>query len=304
MRMSLGGAVANTGLALRDLGCPTVLQAIIGDDGLGAAARYILGDLRADELIVRPDADTSYSIVLEPDGADRTFWHHTGVNASFDCTAVVLETDLLHLGYPQLLPSVMADEGAPLLDLLRRAGCAGITRSLDFAVVDPDSPVGKLDWPRLLPVILANTDVLSPSVDDLRSMLRITEPPTVELAAMLCQHMIAAGTAVAMLTAGDQGLALAVADADRLAAGGPVLAALGPDWPGAALQLPPLEPPTHVTSTGAGDAASAGLLRALLGGFSPAQALGLARATSAAIMSGQRPTPSVIANLAPDLPVL
>ena len=296
----LGGCVANTGLALRDLGADVELQAMIGDDPLGELAVKLLqaGGQVSARLTALPGVATSYTIVLEPGGADRTLWNHVGANARFDTAELV--GDLLHLGYPPLIPAVLADGGAPLLSLFERARAAGMTTSLDFAFVDPESWLGTLDWPGLLGVMMAVTDVASPSVDDLRSMLGIEQPGSLDLADALCRDLIAAGAAVAMVTAGEHGLALRAAPAARLASGGRVLAALGPSWADAALTLPSIA--THlVTSTGAGDAATAGLLCGLAEGLGPEASGRLAAATAAAVMSGRRPTPEVIAGLAPGL---
>lgn len=298
----LGGCVANTGLALRDLGADVELQATVGDDPLGEIAVSLLqrrGEVRR-TVTRRQGAATSYSIVLEPGGADRTFWHHTGVNAGFDAEAVLVGADLLHIGYPQLLPGAVADGASPLIGLLQRARTSGATTSLDFAVVDPTSPLGKLDWPELVDRLMAETDVVSPSVDDLRSMFGIRRAGSLELADDLCRRLLRAGAAVAMVTAGEHGLALRSAPTSRLAAGGRVLAALGAGWADVALTLPSTAT-RQVTSTGAGDAATAGLLCGLAFGLAPSAAARLARATAAAVMAGRRPTSEVIAYLDPSL---
>ena len=84
----------------------------------------------------------------------------------FDGTRVDVQgTDLLHVGYPPLLPGLLVDGGHPLHTLLRRAHAAGATTSLDLVVVDPDSAVGALDWAGILARVLAECDVASPSLD-------------------------------------------------------------------------------------------------------------------------------------------
>ncbi len=86
---------------------------------------------RPDRPLVRPELDvrgsaTSYSVVVQPPGADRVFWHHTGANATYDGAGLdVSGLDLLHLGYPALLPALLTDGGAPLAALLGRARAAG-----------------------------------------------------------------------------------------------------------------------------------------------------------------------------------
>ncbi|MDR0849646.1 MAG: carbohydrate kinase family protein [Propionibacteriaceae bacterium] len=301
--VKLGGCVANTGLSLLDLGADVELQGTVGDDWLGTLGTQLLA--AASEGRWAPDivagAGTSYSIVVEPGGADRTFWHHTGVNAIFDAARVRTDTDLLHFGYPPLLPSVVLGGPGPLVSLFERAHLVGATTSLDLAVVDPDGPVGKLDWGALLDAILAVADVVSPSVDDLRSMLPIDAPPSLELAQELSEELLRRGAAVALVTAGEHGLVLRAGGAERLRRGGRVLAALAGTWAGARVVAPPLQLDGIATSTGAGDAASAGLLYGLAAGLTPADSVALTAAASVVVMSGDRPTPSAVAKFDPGL---
>lgn len=284
----LGGCVANTGLVLADLGAEPLLQAGVGDDPLGTVARDLLGD-RA-HLAVLPGRTTSYSIVLEPGGADRTFWHHTGANEFFDTELVSVDTDLLHLGYPPLLPGTLVEVGQPLVDLLTRARAAGVTTSLDLAVVDQDSAIAAFDWEQILTRVLPLTDVISPSTDDLASMLAPGQEPSLAAAEEWCDHLLAQGVAIALVTAGRHGMVLASAGMERIRAGGRVLGGLGTDWDHAWVRLPATPNPSPATSTGAGDAASAGLLQALLLGLGPTAAAAFADRTARLIMSGTRPS--------------
>src|SRR5918994_3511345 len=142
-----------------------------GDDELGAALVQLLRarGMRTDQVRLRGGRSTSYSLVFEGEGRDRSFWHHVGANAEWDGTAVDLTgARLLHVGYPSLLPALIADGGRPLEALLARARAAGITTSLDLAVIDPASAAAREDWPALLGRVLPLVDVLSPSVDDVR----------------------------------------------------------------------------------------------------------------------------------------
>lgn len=292
MDARLGGAVANTGLDLLDLGANATLHAVLGDDALSVLLEHLLGG-RA-EAVRMVGETTSYSVVLEVGGADRTFWHHTGVNAKFDPALVGVDTDMLHLAYPPLLPGTLVDGAAPLCGLLARAKDAGATTSVDLAVVDPDSEIGSLDWPRILDRLLAVTDVISPSTDDLASMLGTADEPTLGLAEELCGYLLDRGAAVALVTAGAQGMVLRTANLERIQRGGRVLAALGHEWDSVTMRMPVEASVGHATSTGAGDAATAGLLHALAQGLGPQQAVDLAGTTSATIMAGKRPTPGLV----------
>src|SRR5690606_21411522 len=72
--VALGGAVANTGLALHHLGANTRLMGKLGDDLLGGAVLNALRQVDqrlAAEMIVSPGEATSYSIVMSPPGVDR-----------------------------------------------------------------------------------------------------------------------------------------------------------------------------------------------------------------------------------------
>lgn len=292
LETGLGGSVANTGTTLADLGVQVTMQGSVGDDALGTLAEDLLGGRARLQII--PGGSTSYSIVLERDGEDRTFWHHTGVNERFETSAVEITGDCLHLGYPALLPGTVIDEGRPIVQLFERARSAGVTCSIDHAVVDHDAPIGKLDWPTILRVTTACADVVSPSVDDLASMTDPGPPATIDSAEAWASQLLDWGAAVALVTAGPEGAVLKSASLDRVRAGGKLLAELGPEWDHARVVLPGRAVDAVVTTTGAGDASSAGLLAALAHGCRPETAAQIARATSERIMTGRRPDPALL----------
>ena len=185
-QLTLGGCVANTGLALAVAGVPTRVCATVGDDPLGEIIRRLLAEHGVDMqgVTTTAGAATSYTIVLQVSGHDRTFWHHPGANAAFTGREVNLDgTDILHLGYPPLLPALLEDDAAPLLDLLKEARSKQITTSLDLVVVDPRSPVAELNWRRIFTRIMPYVDIATPSIDDLTSALGITRTPDDELVA-------------------------------------------------------------------------------------------------------------------------
>jgi sugar/nucleoside kinase (ribokinase family) len=300
LSVTLGGSVANTGRALVGLGADVVPYASVGDDELGS---LLLAKLAAEgftdpRLSVSPDLSTSYSLVLEQSGIDRTFWHHTGANSHFDGSEVTTDNhSLLHVGYPPLLPGLLHNTAHNLQQLFSRARQAGVTTSVDLAVVDPHSDVGALDWDSMLSSIFAHTDIATPSLDDLTSALRIDEPYSPGLVDRLADRMLADGVAVVVISAGQHGLHLRTAPAKRLAAGGHVLAPLAHSWADCALTVPPLTVDNPVTTTGTGDASTAGLLVGVTRGATPQQAAALAVACSAAVMRGQRITPDNVIQL-------
>ena len=84
--LSTGGSVSNTGLALHRLGLDVRLLARIGDDFIANLIRDILrahGEGLADHLSVAHDEPSSYTIVINPPGVDRSFLHCPGTNNTF-----------------------------------------------------------------------------------------------------------------------------------------------------------------------------------------------------------------------------
>lgn len=304
LTMTAGGSVANTGGALAALGARVVPIATVGHDAIAQILCEKLGELGLDTagLVTIVGGSTSYSLVIESPGQDRTFWHHTGTNATFDGSAVVpADVDIFHLGYPPLLPALVAHDAAPLHRLLEAARRSGATTSVDLAVVDPTSAVGALNWPAILEAIAPVTDVLTPSLDDLTSALGITESFSFDLIDRLSNWLIAAGVGVVAISAGSHGLFIRTAGAARLAAGGSALAAVSREWAERELRWAPVEVETVLTTNGAGDAASAGLLYGLAAGADLEYAGLLATAAAAAHIGGARPTPAAVCALAPAL---
>ncbi len=307
LALTAGGSVANTGGALTALGAEVVPYATLGDDALAdlLITRLSQLGLTTGTLARTVGGTTSYSVVIEPPGQDRTFWHHTGTNATFTGEEIpVVDAAIFHLGYPPLLPATLTAAGTPLRSLLARQRSQGAVTSVDLAVVDPVSAVGALPWRQILADIAPTTDVLSPSLDDLTSALRIDEEYSPQLVERLANELVDAGVAVVAISAGRHGLYVRTGSRDRLARAGEALAALADEWADRFHHEPAL-PVTQVTTTnGAGDAGTAGLLYGILLGATLPQAARLATAASAAIVAGASPTPATVANFAPELSTL
>lgn len=117
VNINTGGAVANTGLALKLLGADVELMGKVGDDEFG---RIVLDRLRAygveeGSMIVSPDSGTSYSIVIAPPGTDRIFLHNPGANDTFRARdldfAKIARADFFHFGYPPIMRHMYEDGG-------------------------------------------------------------------------------------------------------------------------------------------------------------------------------------------------
>ena len=290
-RFTLGGCVANTGLPLIAAGVPARVCSRVGNDPLGEIARRLLTEQEVglDGIVRTAGAATSYSIVLQLPGRDRTFWHHAGANTAFTGREVNLDrVDILHLGYPPLLPELLADDAAPLLNLLKEARRRQITTSLDLAVVDPRSRAAAVDWRGTFARIMPYVDIATPSIDDLTSALAIARTPDDDLVEECARRLVDDGCAVAVVSAGARGAYAVSAGADRLAAAGTALSSVRSTWSSTAEWVPPAEPRLVVSTTGAGDAASAGLLYGLAQGTGIRQATRLAARFAAATIEGRR----------------
>ena len=260
----LGGCVGNTGADVAGLGLRALLVSSLGDDVLAATVRDLVGRIDgAEPHLTRVAASTtSYSVVVQPPDTDRTFWHHVGANAAFDGGEVdVTAAPLLHVGYLPILPALTADAGEPLVALLTAARDAGVTTSVDLCVTQlgPLSP----DWTVVLTRTLPLADVVSPSLDDVRSVLG---EPAMTLAEA-GDWLLARGPAVVLVTDGEAGMLLRTASAARFRSTGiravaSVLSQLPESWHDRRVRAPAVADAV-VQTTGAGDAASAGLLAAL-----------------------------------------
>lgn len=288
-----GGSVANTGTDLAELGADVLLVADMGDDELGATVLRALLPAGADCGGIRQVSgrSTSYSLVFEWPGTDRSFWHHVGANAWFDGSRVQPDgVDLVHVGYPALLPLMYADGGARLQELLARARQAGATTSLDLSVVTPELPAAQVDWHLLLERTAPLVDLLTPSVDDVVSALDVPRPHSVAEVRDLGLRLLGMGSAVVLLTDGERGMHLLTAGQDRLAAAGHCLSQSAAVWADRVLYQP-ASTSGPVFTTGAGDAATAGLLIGVLGRVGAEEAAAIAARTAALKVAGCRRLP-------------
>lgn len=171
-----GGAVANTGLAMKKLGGNVRLMGKVGKDAFGGIVKNILDEYAAgDALIETEDAATSYTVAVAIPGIDRIFLHDPGANDTF-CSkdldmALIRDADLFHFGYPSLMRKMYENGGAEFFSLLRAVKETGAAISLDLAAVDPDSAAGAQNWRSILAQALPLVDFFVPSVEELCYML-------------------------------------------------------------------------------------------------------------------------------------
>lgn len=278
MAISIGGAVGNCGRVLADLGVEVSLSAAVGDDELGAMCRRILQQRHGDavDLTVLPGASTSYSVVVEPRGIDRSFWHHTGANDLFTADCEVTAQQLVHFGYPTLVPGVCTDDGTPIRAFFERAHQRGVATSLDLAFLAANSPLRGLDWEALFRGVLPACDVFCPSWDDLVTSLGLATDADQACVESWADRFLEWGAGVVLITMGEQGSYLRVAPTERLSALG--ACHIDPaEWAGTSLWMAPEPIANLVTTNGAGDAYKAAFLARLVNGASPQGCLDFAR---------------------------
>jgi len=281
-QLSPGGTVANVGLALLRLGCRPRLVGKVGNDLFGAALLELLrshdGQITAG-MRITPGEITSYSVVVAPPGADRTFLHCPGANDRFGAADLALDwrgVRALHFGYPPLMARIAANDGAELALLLADARAHGVTTTLDMAWPDPESVGRRIDWVALLRHCLPQVDVFLPSAEELVFMLDGGDPVaawTLPQIDILTERCLQLGAAVVAVKLGDQGLYLRVTvDQNRLETAGALLAGHAGSWRGRQLWVPCFAA-TVAGTTGAGDATIAGFLLAVLSEMDPSATL-------------------------------
>lgn len=297
--LSTGGPVSNTGLALQKLGVPVRLIAKVGDDSFGHVVTRIINAVDPDLLSgmeLDPQAITSYSIIISPPHIDRIFLHCPGANHDFGSADVnteqLVQTDLLHFGYPPLMRRIYSNGGRELADLMCRAKASGVTTSIDLCYPDPHSEAGQLDWVALFRSVLPHVDVFAPSLEELLFMLRrqtfddlsargsVVEQATPELLHDISDELIGMGVKVVLIKLGARGAYLRTAEVKAIEQLGRAAPSDRAAWADRELWAPCFQVEV-VGTTGSGDATIAGFLSALLRDASPETAMTLAVAVGA-----------------------
>ena len=116
--LSTGGCVPNTGIALYRLGIGTRLLGRVANDNFGRIVSDLLAGVHPDlaaGLLVDEGEHTSYTVVLNPPGEDRMFFHFPGANDTFTNDDIPDDSlpgaRIFHFGYPPIMKRMYEDGG-------------------------------------------------------------------------------------------------------------------------------------------------------------------------------------------------
>jgi sugar/nucleoside kinase (ribokinase family) len=252
IRVSPAGAAGGTAITMAKLGARTVTVGAIGKDDIGDLLVTMLGKLGVEtgHLARKDDVQTSATVLpIRPNG-DRPALHVIGANASVTRDdvpwEVIEQADTLHLGGPEFMHELAPE----ILGFCREHG----VRTSADVLAD--------GWPELLDMIapaLEQVDWFLPNEDQ---AMKLTEADGVEAAG---RALLERGIGGCAITCGARGSVVVTGDgAERVAA---------------------FETEV-VDTTGCGDAFSAGFMRGLSLGRTPADSARLGSACASLVAQG------------------
>lgn len=297
-----GGAVSNTGMAMKMLGADVCLMAKTGNDEFGKIISDIYAAQGADSgIIVQEGQNTSYSVVLALPGIDRIFLHDPGCNHTFSFEDLpkekLLGTDLFHFGYPPLMKKMYEDTGSELVRMMKYMKAQGTATSLDLAFVDGESDAGRADWKEILSRVLPYVDFFVPSIEELCFMLDRDRYEAWKTRAggedisfsldvrrdirPLADKCMELGAKVLLLKCGAPGLYYRTTEVKRLEGLETALGISAEDWSDREGFEASYQPERVLSGTGAGDTTIAAFLTAMLEGYPFEMCIHLAAAEGA-----------------------
>ncbi len=297
----LGGCVSNTGIAMHRLGAETVLCSKVGDDPLAAVVRRLLSDSGAEvQLQELKGHVSSATIVVAPEGSDRTFWHRRGASQIYSLADIPVDVakscDLFHFGYPTGMTCMYQDGGETLRDLYRGVKQLGLTTSMDLSLPGLTSESAQADWKTILQKVLPYVDVFLPSLEELLLLLHreyymdvlqragadyAIKYVDLSILPELADEVLTMGPKVFGIKLGEKGIYLRTAQEEAFSSFGRLSATLYPGWFNRELMELPYRPNRFCSANGAGDTAIAGFLAGMMEGHSPEDCLHLAAGAAA-----------------------
>ena len=294
--INTGGPVANTGLAFNRLGAKVAFIAKVGDDDFGRIIQQKLagaGDVNG--IKGEPNLCSAYSIVISPPGIDRMFLHNPASNDTFTSADIdfglVRQSKLFHFGYPPIMRAVFKDNGEELKNIFQQVKKLGATTSLDMSLPDPNSLSGRVNWRLILEKTLPYVDIFLPSIEEAFFVLKPKEFLAVhqektgpdfinslnpELFTEFANEFLQMGCKMTALKAAHRGIYFRTASTSQIMEMGACRPSRLDSWANRELWCPAFRIYQIASATGAGDAAIAGFLTALLRGTSLEDALKIA----------------------------
>lgn len=255
--ITVAGTAAATAIDLARLGVTVTTVGAIGKDAL---ANYLQATMEAEGvdttgLTAVDGPQTSATILpIRPDGG-RPPLHVTGASRALTIDLVpwekVEQASILHLGGSGLLPAL---DGAPSVEILRRAKELGLTTTIDFI------PTKDPAFPDQVAACLPYVDYMLPNLEDACFVAGTDD----RAAAIAWYHDRGVGCTV--LTMGGDGVSITPNGQPET-----VLPAYVVDV---------------VDTTGCGDAFTAGFITALLDGANPIEAAELGLASGSIVATG------------------
>lgn len=285
VKISTGGPVSNTGIAMSILGADVALMGKIGDDMFGTVMLKELEETGHDKgMIVAKGENTSYTVVIVPPGYDRIFLHHTGANDTFCADDInydlVKNAKLFHFGYPPLMKKMYENDGKELIEIFKRVKALGVTTSLDMSLPDSNSESGKANWEKILKNLLPYVDIYLPSVEETMYMIdrkefnALNENPDgndillkldINKLQGLGEKLISFGAKIAVIKCGVRGFYIRTNELDGMGKAKPCDI---DNWTKRELFEESFYVPKIAAATGSGDSSIAGFLTAFLNGKS------------------------------------
>jgi sugar/nucleoside kinase (ribokinase family) len=294
LNSTLGGIVANTGMAMKKFSKNVFLNGLIGDDFIGKIAMEWLDKYGLSGGIKTVhEPGTAFGLVIAPPGVDRIFLESPGCSQLFDDSHIrydaIAQSRLFHFGYPPLLKQFYLNEGSQLKTLMSRVQQMNVVTSLDFSLPDPDSESAKVRWPEVLKKVLPFTDIFAPSLEEallimmpgeyarIQSSLGdadLIDQVSVETIRQAGKLIIASGAKIALIKAGHRGAYLWAGDVSSLNEKSGFHLSIE-RWNHCELWCPayPVDEKRVKNASGAGDTAVAAFLAAILDGEDPERCL-------------------------------
>lgn len=291
---TLGGVVANTGMAMKKFSKNVFLNGVIGDDFIGKIARKWLDEHGFEGNIKTMKREgTAFGLVIAPPGVDRIFLESPGCSQLFDNTCInfnaIAQSRLFHFGYPPLLKQFYLNDGIRLIELFAEVQKMGVTTSMDFSLPDGESESGKINWPEILERVLAYTDIFVPSLEEALQIMMPSTYTMIQTASgdneiidlvpfdtirALGKRMIDMGVKIALIKAGHRGAYLWTGDVTSISQESEFYVD-EKHWNFRELwcNAYPVDHEKIKSASGAGDTAAAAFLAAMLNNERPESAL-------------------------------